>query len=72
MIMKFLKSRLFLFFAFVLFITFIIGYDYAVMTSKNPAAASVKDLGTMTGMDAIAADDNGNTPAPDNFNDGTE
>jgi hypothetical protein len=42
MIVKFLKSKLFLFLAFVLFTGFIIGYDYAVITSKDHAALTIK------------------------------
>jgi hypothetical protein len=37
---KLLKSKLVLFFLLVFFLCFIIGYDYAVITSREPAAAS--------------------------------
>lgn len=42
MISKFFRSKLFLLFSFLLFVGFIIGYDFAVITSKEPPAATVK------------------------------
>lgn len=42
MILRFFRSKLFLLFAFLLFVGFIIGYDFAVITSKEPPAATVK------------------------------
>ena len=58
MIMRFLKSKLFLFLAFVLFTGFIIGYDYAVITSRNHAALSVKAPETVTGENEDKEDNN--------------
>ncbi len=42
MISRFFKSKLFLFFSILLFTGFIAGYDYAVVTSREPVAAAVK------------------------------
>lgn len=42
MISRFFKSKLFLFFSILLFTGFVAGYDYAVVTSREPAAAVVK------------------------------
>lgn len=42
MLLRFLKSRLFIFLSVLFFICFLIGYDYAVLTSKDQAAAEVR------------------------------
>ena len=41
MIRSFFKSKLLIFFLFILFVSFIIGYDYAVITSKTMPAATL-------------------------------
>jgi hypothetical protein len=40
MLLAFIKSKLFILFSVILFEAFIIGYDYAVITSMEPSAAS--------------------------------
>jgi hypothetical protein len=42
MIKRFINGKLFLFFVFMIFAGFFLGYDYAVVTSKEPEAASFK------------------------------
>lgn len=42
MLLRFLKSRLFIFLSILFFVCFIAGYDYAVLTSREPPAAEVK------------------------------
>lgn len=41
MIRGFFNSRLLILLLFILFVSFIIGYDYAVITSQTPPASTI-------------------------------
>lgn len=57
MISRFFKSRLLLIFSIILFICFIIGYDYAVITSREPPAATVNTPVLIPGGERILHED---------------
>jgi hypothetical protein len=72
MIVNFLKSKLFLFLVFVLFTGFIIGYDYAVITSKDHAALTIKAPVTTTDKNEGTADNTQTASGEDYDNSGSE
>jgi hypothetical protein len=49
MLAGFLKSKLFILFSIILFVAFLVGYDYAAVTSGEPSSASSSKVSAMPG-----------------------